>query len=79
MEEREMENGLKDLPIGSKFEWCKLVFKVKERYPCKGCYFLNADYGCAACVGENHIPVCDAFSRKDDKDVIFVKVGEVQD
>lgn len=79
MEERDMKNELRDLPIGSTFVWCGLIYEVKERFPCKGCWFLDVDNGCTVCVGGNNIPACDAFSRKDDKDVIFVKVGEVQD
>lgn len=79
MEERDMKESCLDVPIGKTFEWCKLIYEVRESSSCKGCWFLDADNGCTVRFVDRNIPRCGGFMRRDDKDVMFVKVGEVQD
>lgn len=79
MEKRDFGKSCEDVPVGGTFEWCKLIYEVRESSSCKDCWFLNADDGCTARFVNRSIPRCGGFLRKDGKDVIFVKVGEVQD
>lgn len=74
-----MKKDFESLPVGSTFEWCKLIYEVRESSSCKDCSFCAADCGCTVSLVDRSIPRCGGFLRKDDKDVIFVQVGEVQD
>lgn len=79
MEERDMEKNFDSLPVGDTFEWCKLIYEVKESPSCKDCWFCSPDCGCTADPFERWIPHCGSDIREDGKSVVFVKVGEVQD
>lgn len=79
MEERDVKKSCEEVPVGGTFEWCKLILEVQESSSCKGCWFLNADIGCTVRFVDRSVPRCGGLMRRDDKNVIFVKVGEVQD
>jgi len=79
MEKRDVIEDFRSLPVGKTFEWCKLIYEVREGSSCQGCSFLVADYGCIVSFVDRSIPRCGGLLRMDDKDVIFVQVGEVQD
>ena len=79
MEERDVKKTCEEVPVGGTFEWCKLIYEVRESSSCKDCSFLVADCGCTVRFVDRSIPRCGGFMRKDGKDVIFVQVGEVQD
>lgn len=64
-------------PIGSCFEWHKLIFRVEESKSCKGCWFyINTEVSCTS-IFNRGIPSCGGLSRQDGKDVRFVRVGVV--
>lgn len=73
---RNMEEDLKDLPIGSTFEHCKFIYEVRESDFCQDCSFYTPDVGCEDPIKGIGIPVCCSHLRKDRKSVVFVKVGE---
>lgn len=79
MEKRDVIEDFRSLPVGRTFEWCKLIFEVRESSSCKGCWFLDAESGCTSSLIDRSVPCCGGSSRKDGKDVIFVQVNEVQD
>lgn len=79
MEERDVKKSCEEVPVGGTFEWCKLIFEVRESSSCKDCYFLDAECGCTASIVDRSITRCGGFIRKDGKAVVFVQVGEVQD
>lgn len=79
MEERDVKKSCEEVLVGGTFEWCKVIFEVRESFSCKGCWFLDADDGCTASLVDRRIPRCGGSLRKDNKDVIFVKIDEVQD
>lgn len=70
-----------ELEIGDILEVDKIRLECREATfgnPCTGCFWLiEEEYHC------NHehqkCGLCSHALRSDDKDVIFVKVGEVQD
>lgn len=78
MEERDMEKDFENLPVGSTFEWCKLIYEVKESPWCGDCSFCVPGHGCYFYTINEDIPHCSSGLRKDGKSVVFVKVGEVQ-
>lgn len=79
MEKRDMEEDFNNLPVGSTFEWCRLVFEIREDYSCSDCWFCAPERGCYFNHIDESTPFCSSFLRRDGKSVIFVKVGEVQD
>lgn len=79
MEKRDMKNELNDLSVGSTFVWCGLIYEVKESTCCRDCSFYIPDHGCYCDIVKEDIPLCGGFLRRDEKCVVFVKVGEVRD
>lgn len=71
-----------DLPIGFQFVEGNDILQVRidgidipDGY-CRGCYFLICENGVKKCSG--CALQCTSDLRKDETDVIFVKVGEVK-
>lgn len=62
--------------IGSKFSLCHLKYEVREGLSCFGCsFFIEEENVCV----NNHRDVtgaCSNVRRVDNKDVIFVNIGE---
>ena len=79
MEERDMKGSCLDVPIGKTFEWDKLIYEVRAADTCANCSFWVPDNGCYFVHYTENTPLCGDFVRKDGKNVVFVKVGEVQD
>ena len=79
MEERDVKKSCEEVPVGGTFEWCKLIYEVKESPICEDCSFCVPGCGCTVAFENRGIPHCASSLRKDGKSVIFVKVGEVQD
>lgn len=68
-----------ELEIGDNLEVDKIRLECRQQADgtCHGCYWLEEqEY---VCTHRHHCGICSSFLRTDNKDVIFVKVGEVQD
>lgn len=67
---------MKQHKVGEQFENCKLIYEVREDILCGNCsfYITNENH----CVRRNFEP-CNSFERDDNKNVIFVQVGEVKE
>lgn len=68
--------------IGDTFEHCKLILKICEGFTCRGCFFwISEEQECIYRTPSEggFFEPCSPTIRTDDKSVIFVKVGEVQD
>lgn len=78
MERKDVKKNSEEVPVGGTFEWCKIIYEVRESSSCKGCWFLNADNGCTVRFVDKSLERCVGLLRRDGKDVIFVKVGEVK-
>lgn len=74
-----MKKNFDSMPVGDTFEWCKLIYEVKESPICEDCSFCVPGCGCTVALENKDIPHCASSLRKDGKSVVFVKVGEVQD
>lgn len=72
-----MSADRKFFPIGSCFEWCKLIFRVEESESCKGCWFYdNTKVSCTS-RSFHDLPDCGGLCRQDGKDVRFIRIGVV--
>jgi hypothetical protein len=68
-----------ELEIGDIIEVCNIRIKCREQKDgtCHGCYwFVDEYHECTDCY--NSCGLCSSTLRSDHKDVIFVKVGKVQ-
>lgn len=64
-------------PIGSCFEWNKMIFRVEESEICRGCWFYeNIEVSCTS-HSFSGIPDCGGLCRQDGKEVRFVRIGVV--
>lgn len=62
--------------IGERFEVCKIIYEVREGSSCAECsLYIEEDNVCADGY-QTKFESCGSASRKDNKNVIFVKVGE---
>ena len=68
-----------ELEIGDIIEVCKLRLQCRENITgsCANCYWYVGEDQCEDV--HNSCGPCTSFLRTDNKDVIFVKVGEVPD
>ena len=67
-----------ELEIGDILEVCNIRIECRESQgnSCNGCYWLTEEEH--ACTHPHNCGLCSPFLRTDHKDVIFVKIGEVQ-
>lgn len=70
-----MDENRLDIPIGEKFNWCRLVYEVREGSSCQDCSFWVDEHHVCAASNYAHFPFCGWFLRKDGISVIFVCVG----
>lgn len=70
---------MKEYPISSKIESCKLIYQVKESDTCEGCAFMfETENTCTISKEEEEtLETCCGWLRKDGKNVIFKHVGEL--
>lgn len=62
------ESVFDDLPIGTKVIWVEDVeLEVRPGGSCSGCYFNF-------CMGRCRHFICSSTERKDNKDIIFVRI-----
>lgn len=69
-----------ELEIGDIVEVCNIRLECREQKDgtCRGCYWLEEEE--QVCTDSyNSCGLCSYNTRSDNKDVIFVEVGEVQD
>lgn len=66
----------KEFKIGETFQYENVKLKVeKAKDLCSGCHFYENGLGCTGEI-EKTIGDCTLIGRKDEQDVIFVKVEE---
>lgn len=70
-----MDENRLDIPIGGRFNWCRLVYEVREGSSCEDCSFWCDEHNVCAAINFAHFPNCDTFFRKDGQSVVFVCVG----
>lgn len=69
----------RELEIGEILEVDKILLECREKEDgtCFGCYWFVEEE--LVCTHRNQCGICSSALRIDNKHVIFVKVGEVQD
>lgn len=78
-QKEEKQRERKQHKVGERFEYCKLIYEVRENISCKGCSLLiEAENYCADSLTHIFEPCRDIY-REDEKSVIFVQVGESND
>lgn len=65
--------------IGERFERWGSVFEVQECESCKGCALLIEEENECLDARRGDFENCSAYDRDDEKDVIFVHIGEAKD
>lgn len=70
-----MDETKLDIPIGERFNWCRLIYEVREGSSCRDCSFWFDELHVCAATFYAHFPFCGTCIRKDGKSVIFVCVG----
>lgn len=70
-----MDENRLDIPIGGRFNWCRLVYEVRIGASCRDCSFWSGEHNVCAAFNYVHFPFCGWFLRKDGQSVIFVCVG----
>lgn len=70
-----MDETKLDIPIGGRFNWCRLVYEVRIGVSCEGCAFWVGEHHVCAALNYAHFPKCGWLFRKDGVSVIFVCVG----
>lgn len=70
-----MDENRLDIPIGGRFNWCRLVYEVRVGVSCQGCSFWVDEHHVCAALNYTHFPKCGWLFRKDGISVIFVCVG----
>lgn len=70
-----MDENRLDIPIGGRFNWCRLVYEVRVGTSCRDCSFCVGEH--LVCVAPSFapFPICGSCLRKDGQSVIFVCVG----
>lgn len=70
-----MDENKLDIPIGGRFNWCRIVYEVRVGASCRDCSFWSLDHNVCTASNYVHFPFCGWFLRKDGISVIFVCVG----
>lgn len=78
-QKEEKQRERKQHKVGERFEYCKLIYEVRENILCKKCsFFIEAENHCTRRRNHDFEP-CNCYERDDKKNVIFVQVGEAND
>ena len=62
--------------IGERFEVCKIIYEVREGFSCAGCSLYIKEENVCTDGYNNEFESCGSASRTDNKNVIFVQIGE---
>lgn len=70
-----MDKNRLDMPIGERFNWCRLVYEVRVGTSCRDCSFWVDEHHVCAAPNFARFPICGSCLRKDGQSVVFVCVG----
>lgn len=64
--------------IGERFEVCKIIYEVREGLSCEGCSLYIKDENVCTDENTNKFERCSSVNRTDNRNVIFVEIGETE-
>lgn len=71
-----MDENRLDIPIGGRFNWCRLVYEVRVGTSCRDCSFYVDEHHVCAAFNFARFPFCGWLLRKDGQSVVFIQVDE---